>query len=294
MNKKHANVWVLVLGLLLVFAIPVLANELSSATATVDCTGFTLNVNAFDLSAGTEYTIDYTFTLTCGGTITIVNGSKTFTATSATAMVSTTGNWPTPLTASCTVMGSATLTSSGSMVTITFGGLSTGTLDCTIPLDERMTGGGSVIDDPPGNPQVEVTGKNDPLAKVTHGFEIHCGAPPETPNNLEINWPGNHFHLENLTMGTCVCNPAFLPPDNPDAGFNEFIGAGTGKLNGLEGASITFIFTDQGEPGTNDTEQITILDPAGAVVLSFKPTNITFGNQQAHREGGAKVPPCTL
>jgi len=296
MNKKHANVGVLVLGLLLVFAIPALANILSSATATADCSGFTLNVNATDLSVGTEYTIDYTFTLTCGGTITLVNGSKTFTATAATAMVSTTGSWPTPLTTSCTVTGSATLTSSGSMATITFGGVSTGTLDCTIPLGERMTGGGSIFvmpDTANPNNEVEVSGVVDPT-RVTHGFEIHCGAPPPKQNNLEINWPGHHFHLETLTLGTCVCNPAFLPPANPDAGFNEFIGAGTGKLDGAEGASITFIFTDQGEPGTNDTEQITILDPAGATVLTFSTTNITFGNQQAHRVGGPKVTPCTL
>jgi len=294
MNKKHPNVWALVLGLLLVFAVPVLANELSSASATVDCTGFTLAVNAFGLNAGTTYTIDFTFTLTCGGTNTMVMGSKTFTAKGATATVSTTGDWPTsPLTASCTVIGSATLTSSGSTVPITFGGVSTGILDCTIPLEERMTGGGSVIVDPPGN-QVVVTGVTDPLTKVTHGFEIHCGTPPQTPNNLEVNWPGHHFHLENLTLGTCVCNPAFLPPENPDAGFNEFIGAGTGKLDGVEGASITFIFTDQGEPGTNDTEQMTILDPHGVVALTFSKTNITFGNQQAHREGGPKVPACTL
>jgi hypothetical protein len=294
MNKKHLDVWILVLGLLLAFAIPVLANDLSSASATIDCSGFTLDVNAVSLSKGTTYTIDFTFTLNCGGVPTIVKGSKMFTATGTTAMVTTTGTWPTsPLTTDCTVVGSATLTSSGSTVPITFSGLSTGTLTCTIPLDERMTGGGSVIIDPPGK-QVAVTGKTDALTRVTHGFEIHCGAPPETPNNLEVNWPGNHFHMDNLTLGECVCNPAFLPPDNPDAGFNEFIGAGTGKLDGVEGASIAFIFTDQGEPGTNDTEQITIFDSHGDIVLNFSKTNITFGNQQAHREGGPKVPPCTL
>jgi hypothetical protein len=142
--------------------------------------------------------------------------------------------------------------------------------------------------------QVDINGGTDSLTRVTHGFEIHCGNPPKTPNNLEVNWPGHHFRMDNLTIGTCVCNPAFLPPDNPDAGFNEFIGTGTGKLDGVEGASIQFTFTDQGEPGTNDTEAMTILDPSSNQVLSFPNTNLTFGNQQAHREGGAKVPPCTL
>jgi len=77
-------------------------------------------------------------------------------------------------------------------------------------------------------------------------------------------------------------------------GFNEFIGAGTGKLDGKPGASIVFVFTDQGEPGTNDTEQMTIFDPSGTPVLSFPQTNLTFGNQQAHRVGGPKVPACLL
>ena len=291
-SKHYAS-----LGILLaVFALSAMANILASASATADCNGYTLTMNSSDLTAGTTYTIDFTFTLTCGGSSTIVPGSKTFTATGTTATVTATGTWPTsPLTTDCTVsMGSATLTSSGSTINnFLINGASSASLTCAIPLEERMTGGGSVIVDPPGK-QAVVTGETDALTRVTHGFEIHCGAPPETPNNLEVNWPGNRFHLENLTLGGCVCNPAFLPPDNPDAGFNEFIGAGTGKLNGVEGASIAFIFTDQGEPGTNDTEQITIEDPAGVVVLTFSQTNITFGNQQAHREGGPKVPPCTL
>jgi len=83
-----------------------------------------------------------------------------------------------------------------------------------------------------------------------------------------------------------------LPPDNPDAGFNEFIGAGTGKLDGKPGASIVFDFTDQGEPGTNDTESMTIFDSSDTPVLSFGPLNLTFGDQQGHRVGGPKVPPC--
>jgi len=278
-------------------AIPALANILSSATATADCSGFTLTFNAVDLSPGTQYTIDYTFTLTCNGPAQLVPGSTTFTATAATQTVSATGSWPgSPLSANCTVsLGSATLTSSGSTVSITINGSASAPLNCN-GVDERMTGGGSIFvipDTTNPNNEVVISGVVDPT-RVTHGFEIHCGTPPPKQNNLEINWPGHHFHLETLTLGTCVCNPAFLPPANPDAGFNEFIGAGTGKLDGVEGASITFIFTDQGEPGTNDTEQITILDPAGAVVLTFTTTNITFGNQQAHRVGGPKVPPCTL
>jgi hypothetical protein len=96
--------------------------------------------------------------------------------------------------------------------------------------------------------------------------------------------------MDNLTLGHCECNATLLPPNPPSAGFNEFIGAGTGKLDGAEGASISFIFTDQGEPGTNDTESMTIMDPGGSPVLSFGTTKLTFGNQQAHSSHG--VPAC--
>ena len=141
-----------------------------------------------------------------------------------------------------------------------------------------------------------VHGINSDSFDVSHGFEIHCGAPPPKNNNLEVNWPDHHFHLDTLTMGVCVCNAKLLPPDNPDAGFNEFIGAGTGKLDGVPGAHIVFDFTDQGEPGTNDTEAMTITDKTDTTVLTFgqppPPLKLTFGNQQAHRDGGPKVPPC--
>src|SRR5262245_3514454 len=130
----------------------------------------------------------------------------------------------------------------------------------------RMTGGGSVFV-PSDNMTVVTNGGTDSF-RVTHGFEIHCGSNSNFagpgPNNLEVNWPDHHFHLENLTLGHCECNHRLLPPHPPSAGFNEFIGAGTGKLDGVDGASISFIFTDQGEKGTNDTESMTILDTNGS------------------------------
>jgi hypothetical protein len=294
MIKKYLVVFGLVLSL--VFAIPALANILSSATATADCGGFSLIFNAADLSQGTQYTITYTFTLTCNGPAQLVTGSTMFTATAASQQVTANGTWPgAPLGTNCTVsLGSATLTSSGSTVPITINGSASASLNCG-GVDERMTGGGSVLIDlntaQNPNTEVAISGVADPT-RVTHGYEIHCGNPPPKNNNIEVNWPGHHFHLETLTLGTCVCDPALLAPANPDAGFNEFIGAGTGKLDGVEGASIVFDFTDQGEPGTNDTEQITIFDPGGNIVLTFTTTNITFGNQQAHRVGGPKVTPC--
>ena len=156
----------------------------------------------------------------------------------------------------------------------------------------RMTGGGSVFVSS-SSMTVETNGGTDSF-RVTHGFEIHCGSDANPagpgPNNLEVNWPSHHFHMDDLTLGHCECNPALLPPNPPSAGFNEFIGAGKGKLDGVEGATISFIFTDQGEPGVNDTESMTIMDPSGSPVLSFGTTKLTFGNQQAH--SGHGVPAC--
>ena len=42
---------------------------------------------------------------------------------------------------------------------------------------------------------------------VTHGFELHCDV-NDLPNNLQINWGGNRFHLEVLLKGFCVDDPA--------------------------------------------------------------------------------------
>jgi hypothetical protein len=138
------------------------------------------------------------------------------------------------------------------------------------PILGRMTGGGSLFftaDDT----SVEV--------RTTRGFEIHCGNPPEAPNSLEVNWPGNKFHLENLTLGVCIL---LGPPNPPAAPFNEFIGAGTGKLNGIDGASISFVFIDNGEPGTSDTGTLTITDTFGNQVLFVPTTLLHNGNFQAH------------
>lgn len=132
MVKKHFAIAGLFLTLLLMIAGSARANVLTSATATVDCSGYILTVNATDLSTGTLYTIDFTFTLTpTSGTPTTVTGSIDFTATSSTATEMATASWPgAPLSANYTVTGTATLTSSGSTVTITFGGSPSAVLSC--------------------------------------------------------------------------------------------------------------------------------------------------------------------
>jgi hypothetical protein len=137
----------------------------------------------------------------------------------------------------------------------------------TVPVTAigRMTGGGSVF--------------TADGTRVTHGFEIHCDV-TDVPNTLEINWaPANNFHMDVLDSATCLQTPAIQAP--PDAPFDTFIGTGTGKLNGVPGATIEFTFVDGGEPGTKDTAAYLIKDSHGTV-LSVGTTFLTKGNQQAH------------
>ena len=131
MRRKHHALFAMVFALFALSAIPAMANILTGASATADCSGYTLTVNASHLTVGNHYTINYTLNLNCGGTVTTVPGSITFTATATTATETVTVSWPTsPLTTNCTVTGSATLTSSGSTVAIVINGVSSAALTC--------------------------------------------------------------------------------------------------------------------------------------------------------------------
>lgn len=131
----------------------------------------------------------------------------------------------------------------------------------------RMTGGGSVL--------------ASDGSRVTHGFEFHCNT-AELPNNLEVNWgSGNNFHLENLVLASCSDDPA-ITPNPPIAGFDTYSGFGTGRYNGVSGATVEWTFTDAGEPGTKDTARLVIRDTGGNVVLSVA-GNLDRGNHQTHK-----------
>jgi hypothetical protein len=117
--------------------------------------------------------------------------------------------------------------------------------------------------------------------KITHGFELHCDT-ATAPNNLEVNLgKGNKFHLENLISATCSDDTS-ITPDPPAASFNTYSGSGTGRYNGVAGATATWTFTDAGEPGRNDEVTITIVDAGGNTVLNVGPVTLGGGNYQAH------------
>ena len=131
----------------------------------------------------------------------------------------------------------------------------------------RMTGGGSIftVDD----------------MRVTHGFELHCDT-TIGPNNLEVNWDKNNFHLEQVTSMACYDDPLLNPLPRP-APFDTLVGTGIGRFNGVAEYKVSFKFTDNGEPGITDIAQIEIRDPQGRLVL-FVSGNLHNGNQQAHPE----------
>lgn len=137
----------------------------------------------------------------------------------------------------------------------------------------RMTGGGSVftIDD----------------VRVTRGFEIHCDL--RDPNNIQVNWPGNRFHMSELTSAVCTDSPAVdqTPPNS--APFDTFTGTGVGKLNNKPGARIEFVFVDAGEPGISDTASIKVFDQSNSLVLYVPgdpnvPGFLDNGNLQTHKD----------
>jgi hypothetical protein len=132
----------------------------------------------------------------------------------------------------------------------------------------RITGGGSIT---------TASG-----LKVTHGFQLHCDR-ANSPNNLEVNWgKGNRFHLDALTMSTCSNDPD-IRPNPPNASFDKCVGAGSGRYNGIPGASVNFTVTDAGEPGVNDSLKLIIKDISGNVVLDAA-GKLAHGNHQAHED----------
>jgi len=115
------------------------------------------------------------------------------------------------------------------------------------------------------------------FGKVTHGFELNCDK-REGPNNLEVNWAGNKFHLEVLEEARCV-DTSGIEPEQPGAKFDTYIGKGSGRCNGAP-ATATWTFKDAGEPGRGmDTAEITI---TGSCTLAVAGTLEPGGNHQAH------------
>ncbi|MGH9878675.1 MAG: hypothetical protein ACRD5H_13650, partial [Nitrososphaerales archaeon] len=159
------------------------------------------------------------------------------------------------------------------------------------------TGGGRVI--APASASDESGGKT---FTVRHGFELHCST-AQVPNQIEVNWLKHSFHLERVDSVTCEDNFPVTksPPQPPAPPTDTYIGTGTGRLDGVCGATIDFILNDQGEPGKNDQiVRMIITDSGGNIVLEITdPLNLKVGNHQwpphpaTHKNTDGTFGPCT-
>jgi hypothetical protein len=135
----------------------------------------------------------------------------------------------------------------------------------------RMTGGGN---------QIQVDG-----TRISRGLTLHCDV--LLSNNLEINWPGNKWHLEkeSLTSVLCIDDPAYNP-EPPAAPFDTFIAEAVGTLNKDYGSIIRFRFIDNGEPGTTDEAHFKIWAPGDDPDTDTPVLDVSglldHGNFQAH------------
>ena len=134
-------------------------------------------------------------------------------------------------------------------------------------LDEAfMTGGGSVT-----------IGKGKDAQRYTHGFNIQWDG---SKGNFEYNDHSQKgkFHLESITSVRCT-DDSTIDPDPPSANFDTLEMTGTGRWNKI-GATIEVTLSDAGQPGRDDTIDLTI--KVGGNVVSSVSGNLTGGNHQAH------------
>jgi hypothetical protein len=193
------------------------------------------------------------------------------------------------------------------------------------PTEGFMTGGGHIlapstltiennsIEDKKNNAKSQANGN----FRLSHGFELHCN-PEFLPNNLQVNWLGNSFHMTELISATCLddntnwlgnsfhmtelisatClddNTPNDPPKSPHPGptLDVYVGEASGRFNGEEDAHAEWIFTDNGEPGKKDEIiKLIIKNSNDDVVLSIDETfELKGGNHQfvPHKSSHHKV-----
>ena len=134
-------------------------------------------------------------------------------------------------------------------------------------LEGRLTGGG-----------VKATGSQGEV--VTLGLTLHCDI--LLSNNLEVNWKGHQWHLTKpIVSASCSNQQNDAPP--PASPIDTFEGTAYGSLDGVDGSLIEFNFQDHGEPGRDDTIEVTIYQPGSSTVaLQIPPQALSVGNFQMH------------
>jgi hypothetical protein len=108
--------------------------------------------------------------------------------------------------------------------------------------------------------------------------------------DLKVSWYDTNgvaqkFVLRQHTSGGPYCYDTALSEGKPLAGFDTMTGTGTGTLNGVAGHTISYTFTDEGEPGRDDSATFRIAGPGGTIEFDGKA--LDGGNHQAHRVTGS-------
>src|SRR5438094_154052 len=235
-----------------------------SVTANVDFTPVLTSE-----ATGTPCTPTTTTTTTSSAAPTTTTSSEAPTTTTSSAAPTTTTSSAAPTTTTSSAAPTTT-TSSAAPTTTTSSAAPTTTTTTMRPVSGYMTGGGN---EPTTTGQM-VTFNGGTQQRATQGLLLHCNAASQ-PNNLQVNWANNSFHLQQLVSATCSNDG--MSPQPPPAGFDVIQGSGTGKCNKLA-ATVTFKFADHGEPGTNDTVEIHI---TGGCTLDVS-GNLQGGDIQAH------------
>jgi hypothetical protein len=142
--------------------------------------------------------------------------------------------------------------------------------DCDGEIDEGlgeelgfMTGGGNVK-----------IGKGKGAAQYSWGFVLNCDA---SKGNLQFNdhTTKSKFHLEDIDAVACADDAG-----STEAGFDTLTMSGTGRWNGVSGATIQITVTDGGKSGANDTIEIRVLGGGGEVL--YEASFLSGGNHKAH------------
>jgi hypothetical protein len=154
-----------------------------------------------------------------------------------------------------------------------FGGGEQASVTVTIPTDcvvstGRFTGGGK---------QIDING-----IAITKGLTIHCDL--LLSNNLEINWNGHQFHMEEHTVTISCTDDPSIDQKPPAAPLDTLVGIGLGRYDNNDGYTVEFTLVDAGEPGKTDQAALKIYETANPVnvVLNLPLTYLTGGNLQAH------------
>lgn len=138
---------------------------------------------------------------------------------------------------------------------------------CDEHLAGRITGAGSV---PP------YFWDSEDSTRVS--LHLDCG---EGGDALALAWGENTFTLSDLFSEFCGDNPGFSAAGSSE-GFDTYSGSGWGLLNGEE-AYASWIVTDHGEPGSEDTLEVLLHDGYWGYWYLYTQGQLEEGNIQAHR-----------